>query len=269
MKRVKIVTVCALTASVLLVWGHGSLAQVEVDRILSAEEPMVDLQDEELMGMMDEEGPMVDMQDEEMMGMMDEEDMPGMLDVEVMYVDEDASPQQEESADRRKERSEMREKMKLSSDQKDRLEALRTAFAKDMVRLRADAQIASIELREAMAQISPKSVDVQAKAAKVSQARARVFERMIALRVDSKNVLTPEQQKIRKDQAGMRGPMRMRRGAMMRQGMGPMMRQGMGPMRRRMNPMEPGPMMRMDGRGVRQEFFKRIAPPDAPETPER
>ena len=254
MKRVKIGAVCALTASILLVWGHRSLAQVEVevDQFVLEEEQMMYVQDEEIMGMMDEE------------------DMPDMLDVEVIYADEDASPQQEGAADQRKERTEMREKMKLSTDQKDKLEALRTAFAKDMARLRADTEIASIELRESMAQISPKAVDVQARAAKVSQARARAFERMIALRVDSKNVLTPEQQKIRKDQARMRGPMRMRRGAMMRQGMGPMMRQGMGPMRRRMSPMGPGPMMQMDGRGLRQEVFERIAPPpDAPETPDR
>ena len=255
MKHIKLAVVCALTAGVLLAWGQGSLAQVDVDQFLSADEPMMDVQDDE------------------MMGMMDDDVLSDRLDMDVLYEGEDGSPEQEEPPERRAKRSEMREKMRLSDDQKDRMEALRTAFAKEMARLRADVEIASIELRESMTQISPKAVEVQVKAARVSQTRARVFERMIGLRVDSKNVMTPEQQKIMKDQSRMRRPMRGgpmmqgRRGGM--RGMGPMMQRGMGPMRRRMNPMGPAPMMPMDGRGLRQEFLKRIAPPDAPETPAR
>jgi Spy/CpxP family protein refolding chaperone len=104
---------------------------------------------------------------------------------------------------------ELADTLNLSEAQKDRMEALRTAFAKDVVRLRADVEVATIELHEAMAQTSPKAADVQARAAKVSQARAKLFERTVAFRVEMKNVLTPEQQKIMKE--GGRRMMRERR----------------------------------------------------------
>ncbi|MBM3262338.1 MAG: Spy/CpxP family protein refolding chaperone [candidate division Zixibacteria bacterium] len=156
-------------------------------------------------------------------------------------------------ARRTAQRTTLAEKLALTDDQKQKMETLRTALAKEMARLRADVEVATIELREIMDQSAPKAADAQIRAARVSQARAKIFERAVAFRLDMKSVLRPEQQKIMKETR------EMRRGPMMRgMRMGPGMRGGMGPM----GPAMRGPM----GPGVERQFrFERR--PEPKQTP--
>ena len=124
--------------------------------------------------------------------------------------------------------SELAEKMGLTDTQKNRMKALHTAFAKDMARLEADAEIARIDLRELMDQTSPGAAAVKSQANKVNEARGKIFERAMILQAEMKGVLTAEQQQMMQEerhemrstfrdremrgQRGMRGPGFMRRG---------------------------------------------------------
>lgn len=91
--------------------------------------------------------------------------------------------------------SDLVEKLELTDTQQAKLRILRTAHAKEMAKLRADMEVAHIELREVMTNTNPSATDAKSKAAEVNAARARLFEKSVAFRVEAKNVLTPEQQK--------------------------------------------------------------------------
>ncbi len=88
----------------------------------------------------------------------------------------------------------MAEKMELTDAQRQQIKTLRSAYARDMVRLRADAKLARIELRELMNETGPEVSRVRERAAEVSRARASLFERRTVFRAEFKNLLTPEQQ---------------------------------------------------------------------------
>ena len=98
--------------------------------------------------------------------------------------------------------SDLVEKLELTDAQQTKLKSLRTAHAKEMAKLRADLEVARIELREVMTGTNPSAAEAKSKAAEVNAARAILFEKSVAFRVEAKNVLTPEQQKTLREEGG-------------------------------------------------------------------
>ncbi len=97
------------------------------------------------------------------------------------------------------------DRLELTDDQKETIKTLRTAYARDMVELRAATKLARIDLNELMSETSPDVSQVKTLAAAVSKAQGSVFERGVVFRAEFKNALTPEQQET------MRGSSRDRR----------------------------------------------------------
>ncbi|MBI4552557.1 MAG: periplasmic heavy metal sensor, partial [Candidatus Latescibacteria bacterium] len=79
------------------------------------------------------------------------------------------------------------ERLKLTDEQQTKLKELRIGVAKDMARLRADFQIARLDLMALLDQPSPKPEEARARAAKVGDAQAAVLQRMIAFQVAMKS----------------------------------------------------------------------------------
>ena len=109
---------------------------------------------------------------------------------------------------------EMAEKLKLTDDQKNAMKNLRSAFERDMIKLRADMDVAELDLRDIMEQANPKVADAKARAARVNDARAKIFARMITFQVEMKNTLTPELHKTLQEE---RSKMRQERREEMRE----------------------------------------------------
>ena len=84
--------------------------------------------------------------------------------------------------------------IELTDEQHEQISTLRSAYARDMVQLRADSRLARIDLNELMGETSPDLGKVKELAAAVSRAQGSVFERGAVFRAEVKNVLTPEQQ---------------------------------------------------------------------------
>ena len=84
--------------------------------------------------------------------------------------------------------------LELTDDQQEKIKALRSAYTREMIQLRADSRLARVELRELMDEASPDVDRVKELAAAVSAAQGSVFERSAIFRAEFRNVLTPEQQ---------------------------------------------------------------------------
>jgi len=95
---------------------------------------------------------------------------------------------------------EMMEKLNLSDAQEEQIRQLRSAYARDMVKLQADIKLARIELRETTNATNPSVTDVKAKAAQVAAAQGSLFERRVVFRAEMKNVLTQEQREALQEQ---------------------------------------------------------------------
>ncbi|MSS71306.1 MAG: hypothetical protein EXS64_07435 [Candidatus Latescibacteria bacterium] len=87
-----------------------------------------------------------------------------------------------------------RKALGLTDEQVNRLHDLRMASKKDRIRIGADAQIARMELEDALQQPNPRPEDVRAKVAAVNAARGQMLEKMVNARLEMKKVFTPEQQ---------------------------------------------------------------------------
>ncbi|MCY3774162.1 MAG: Spy/CpxP family protein refolding chaperone [Gemmatimonadetes bacterium] len=85
-------------------------------------------------------------------------------------------------------------RLEVTDDQQEKIKALRSAYTREMIQLRADSRLARVELRELMDEASPDVDRVKELAAAVSAARGSVFERSAIFRAEFRNVLTPEQQ---------------------------------------------------------------------------
>ncbi len=85
-------------------------------------------------------------------------------------------------------------RLELTDEQQEKIRTLRSAYARDMVQLRADTRLARIELREVMSETRPDVNKVKELAAAVSAAQGSVFERGAVFRAEFRNVLTAEQQ---------------------------------------------------------------------------
>ena len=84
--------------------------------------------------------------------------------------------------------------LELTDEQREQVKTLRSAYTRDMIRLRADSRLARVELREQMNETSPDVDRVKELASAVSAAQGSVFERGAVFRAEFKNLLTPEQQ---------------------------------------------------------------------------
>ncbi len=95
----------------------------------------------------------------------------------------------------------------LDAKQKDALEALRSKTMKDMIRKKADEQIADIELKEHLDKdlVDMKAVETLVK--KKESLRAEMFLAHIKAREEMKSILTPDQWKRMKEmmETGHRG----------------------------------------------------------------
>ena len=86
------------------------------------------------------------------------------------------------------------DRIELTDDQREKIDALRSAYARDIIQLRADTRLARVDLREVMNETSPDVSRVRELAAAVSRAQGSMFERSAVMQAELKNMLTPEQQ---------------------------------------------------------------------------
>lgn len=124
--------------------------------------------------------------------------------------------------------------LNLTPEQKSKMETLRSAQMKEMAQLRADAQIAQIDLRDLLRQDNPSDSDVKAKVAAVTKTRGKIMESQVAFGLKMKQVLTPEQRQKLQD---------LREQHMRRGGQRGWMRPGGGRMFQQHRPGPRGPMM--------------------------
>ena len=94
----------------------------------------------------------------------------------------------------------------LTEEQQQKMKAIRLAQAKEMAQLKANLQVAQIELKDALGQDTPNAAAVKAKAAAVSKARSVIFAKHIDARLNLSQVLTPEQRQKMQELKQTRGP---------------------------------------------------------------
>src|SRR5688572_5887182 len=90
-------------------------------------------------------------------------------------------------------RPEIVERLQLSSEQQTRLDQAFKQHATQLVDLKADVEKSSIELRNELDDATPQRGEVQKLATRVSDARARLFERELMMLLDMRSVLTADQ----------------------------------------------------------------------------
>ena len=115
--------------------------------------------------------------------------------------------------------------LNLTAEQQEKLKALRLVNDKEMVRLRADQQIAQMELHEILDQDNPNPTEVKAKVDNLNKVRSTITAKMVDFRLGMNKILTPEQREKLRSFQGM-GPMWRGRGGM---GMGGHRGMGGGP----------------------------------------
>ena len=85
--------------------------------------------------------------------------------------------------------------LELTTAQMDKMKALHLSQAKQMAQLRADHQIARLELQDLLGQADPKPGDVKTRVAAVNKAQGKILETRVNFQVGLNKVLTPEQRK--------------------------------------------------------------------------
>lgn len=118
-------------------------------------------------------------------------------------------------------RPEIVERLQLSSEQQTRLDQAFKQHATQLVDLKAEVEKSSIELRHELDEAAPQRGEVQKRAARVSEARARLFERELMMLLDMRGVLTADQWTRARHLLDRRGDTPRRGDGGMRQGPGP------------------------------------------------
>lgn len=104
----------------------------------------------------------------------------------------------------------MAEALKLSEEQQAKLKALHIAYKKDMIRKKADKEIAEIDLQELIEQDEPDLDAIEGQIRDVANLEAAMKYAWVKLLVDSKSLLTAEQKvEFKKLMKGKKGPMMM------------------------------------------------------------
>jgi hypothetical protein len=122
-------------------------------------------------------------------------------------------------------RPEIVQALGLSDDQQTRLDAIFRSSAADLIDLRGAVEKQNIVLRGELDQPQLNRADIQRAAAKLTEARGRLFERELMMLVDMRAVLTePQWNRMRSElesrrpmqQQQQRGPMQQRQKPMQR-----------------------------------------------------
>ena len=104
----------------------------------------------------------------------------------------------------------MAEALKLSEEQQDKLNALHIAYKKDMIRRKADKEIAEIDLQELIDQDEVDLDAVEEKLREIANLEAQTKYAWVKLLVDSKSLLSAEQKaEFKKLMKGKKGSMMM------------------------------------------------------------
>lgn len=90
-------------------------------------------------------------------------------------------------------RAEVAERLALTSEQQVRLDEVFRNNAKELVDLKAETEKRSIDLRGALEQQELNRTEVQTAAARVSEARGKLFEREVMMLVEMRSVLNGQQ----------------------------------------------------------------------------
>lgn len=90
-------------------------------------------------------------------------------------------------------RAEVVERLALTSDQQNRLDEVFRLNAKDLIDLKGEMEKRSIDLRSALEQDELNRAEVQRAAARVSEARGKLFEREVMMLVEMRSVLNDQQ----------------------------------------------------------------------------
>ena len=98
------------------------------------------------------------------------------------------------------------EALDLSQEQKDQLKSLRSDGQKEMIQLRADMQVAKIELRELLGQKNPSQSKVDKTVASVTATQTKMTANRVQHKLAMNKILTEEQlKKLEKMPKGRKG----------------------------------------------------------------
>lgn len=81
----------------------------------------------------------------------------------------------------------------LTAEQKEKMEAIRYNQRRKLVQMRADLQVARMDLQQVMKQDAPSKAEVKKKVAEINRLRSAMFEQQVDGRLEQQSVLTPEQ----------------------------------------------------------------------------
>jgi Spy/CpxP family protein refolding chaperone len=97
------------------------------------------------------------------------------------------------------------EELNLSGTQRDRLRAIGETLARKRIQLRADLELAHLDLRSAMRTDSPAMTDLESKIDAVTRIQGDMMKAGVSARLDARKVLTPEQREKLSDMRPTRG----------------------------------------------------------------
>ena len=85
------------------------------------------------------------------------------------------------------------EELNLSNTQRERLRAIGETLERKRIRLRADLELAQLELRSAMRGDSPALTELESRIDTVTRIQGEMMKAGVSARLDARKVLTPEQ----------------------------------------------------------------------------
>ena len=93
----------------------------------------------------------------------------------------------------------MMEALNPTAEQREKFKAMHLGHQKEMAQLRADLQVARLDLRAAVDVDEPASAQVKAAVTKVNEARSQILENRVGHGIAIKGILTPEQREKMRD----------------------------------------------------------------------
>lgn len=97
------------------------------------------------------------------------------------------------------------QRLQLAGEQQQRLDAVFHGAANDLIDRRAEVEKAALALRGELDQNEPNRANLQRLAARLNEARGRLFERELMMLADMRGVLTDDQWSKLRQQARQRG----------------------------------------------------------------
>ena len=108
---------------------------------------------------------------------------------------------------------ELADRIKLTDDQRGKIDAVRDRQQRSAIQMRADLQLASMDLRDLMSADKPDRNAIDAQIDKISSKRAELRKSQVRAMLDMRDVLTPQQrQALKTERDKMRAEARERRG---------------------------------------------------------